>query len=524
MVKLHQWKGNEASHLIYVEMSVQNSERHAVAMFLRGNPDSEESISDDEETAGLHDVVPNNVVSLDDATYKQELPLPVRLELLKGISYQNLAGRGRSSGLSLEKPLEDEVEMPDFKEDDFRRVSGEVVADSSDEDIDGVLFKVCMEYLVKKNLGLGSVLGSTVLSTRHFHKYGSRFIRNDQVKDTNGNSEAMLCFKESSSCSISQATCSKANTSGIWSKANPSVAHTSMHIGPAVSNIDRLSEIKEAVDPEASENFVEDYLEDDFRMEIKADAPAKTEALALEFNQPSIADIFDNLQDKYDPYFPRNGQRRGKAMLRPQKNSRSHFQDKVVEREDSPEPLDSGSSSDNEVDDQQVKMNSPRKKMQTMADRFQEALGSSSVINEASHVGALNSLSTGIFGKLQQVMQKEKESDMDFWKKLQAGARPDSEHGCVDVKIISRYLDGKLTVCHCSFGKYTENFLLQDEGMGSGGSKSGQSTIIFSPRVCDHVDLEVGNFIRIHPPWKEVQVGNDNIILCTYFSEISYPV
>lgn len=45
-----------------------------------------------------------------------------------------------------------------------------------------------------------------------------------------------------------------------------------------------------------------------------------------------------------------------------------------------------------QVDDQQVKMNSPRKKMQTMADRFQEALGSSSVINEASHVGALNSL------------------------------------------------------------------------------------------------------------------------------------
>lgn len=33
----------------------------------------------------------------------------------------------------------------------------------------------------------------------------------------------------------------------------------------------------------------------------------------------------------------------------------------------------------------------------------------------------------GIFGKLQQVMQKEKEIDMDFWKKLHAGARPDSK-------------------------------------------------------------------------------------------------
>lgn len=60
--------------------------------------------------------------------------------------------------------------MPDFKDDDFRRVSGEVVADSSDEDIDGVLFKVCMEYLVKKNLGLGSVLVS------HFSLERRKFI------------------------------------------------------------------------------------------------------------------------------------------------------------------------------------------------------------------------------------------------------------------------------------------------------------------------------------------------------------
>jgi len=34
---------------------------------------------------------------------------------------------------------------------------------------------------------------------------------------------------------------------------------------------------------------------------------------------------------------------------------------------------------------------------------------------------------TGIFEKLQQAMQKEKERDVDFSKKLQAGARPDSK-------------------------------------------------------------------------------------------------
>lgn len=146
-----------------------------------------------------------------------------------------------------------------------------------------------------------------------------------------------------------------------------------------------------------------------------------------------------------------------------------------------------------------MKITFPRKKMQTMADRFHDALGSSSVI--AENIGALNSLRTGIFEKLQQVMQKEKERDIDFSKKLQAGAKPDGEFGCVDVNIISRYLDGKLIVCHCSFSKYTENSLLQAEGIGFDGSKGGQRTIIFSPRVCDNVDLEVGSLIRIHPPW-----------------------
>jgi hypothetical protein len=34
---------------------------------------------------------------------------------------------------------------------------------------------------------------------------------------------------------------------------------------------------------------------------------------------------------------------------------------------------------------------------------------------------------TGIFEKLQQAMQKEKERDIDFSKKLQAGARPDGK-------------------------------------------------------------------------------------------------
>ena len=107
-----------------------------------------------------------------------------------------------------------------------------------------------------------------------------------------------------------------------------------------------------------------------------------------------------------------------------------------------------------------MKITFPGKKMQTMADRFQEALGTSSVIAEGTHVAVHNSLRyevvvssyfhtirksefelilnsvhgcpaklyrDGIFGKLQHVIQKEKERDIDFLKKLQTGGRPDSK-------------------------------------------------------------------------------------------------
>lgn len=464
-------------------------------MFLRANPHSEDSISDDDDHYA-------NLLSLQNhATNEQdeELPLPVRLDLLK----ERFCNHNSSSSFQL--PEDEEVEMPDFNEGDNHDELGEVVADSDDEDT------------------VSEDEGSTILSTRLLQRYGSQFLRNDEVKDAKRKSEALLCFQESAS---SHATFSKANSSGIWNKAKPrislsSVTHKYGHTGPSISNIDRLPEIMKAVDHRPSASLDGNHLEDDDIVEINLDTePSETEARPHEFNLPLMADLFDNLQDKTDLY-PRDNQRKGKAVQLFQKSSISHLPETVVDSEDSPEPVDSGSSSDNEETDQHMRITFPVKKMQTMADRFHNALGTSSVITES--VGAHNSLRTGIFEKLQQAMQKEKERDIDFSKKLQAGAKPDGEFGCVDVNIISRYLDGKLIVCHCSFSKYTENFLVQAEGMGFGGSKDGQITIIFCPRVCNNVDLEVGSLIRIHPPWKEVQVGNDNIILCSYFSEISPP-
>nr|XP_007146002.1 hypothetical protein PHAVU_006G004600g [Phaseolus vulgaris]ESW17996.1 hypothetical protein PHAVU_006G004600g [Phaseolus vulgaris] len=419
---------------------------------LHHKADSDESISDDA-------VFPNNALS-SHPTHKQELPLAVRLDILKGISDQNLSGKGHSSSFEAY-----EVEMPDFSE-------GEVVANSTDEENN---------------------------SADGLRKYGPQSIRNKHTRDMTRISEALLHSKGSSSAS--HATCSEANTSGIW-KAKPrfSLASGSRKcggIGPSILNIDNLPEIVKAVDPRSSRNLDGNHPEDDDKIEVNSDIePDETEAFPLRFNLASMDDLFNNLQDKANQT--------------------------AVDSEGSSEPVESGSSSENESSYQQIKNTFPVKKMQTMAERFVEALGTSSVITEGTHVGAHNSLSAGLFGKLQQMMLKEKETDMDFCKKLKAGARPDSELGCIDLQIISKYHDVKLTVCHCSFGKYRENFLLQDNSEGNefGGTKSSQSTIIFSPRVCNNAGLVVGNVIRIHPPWKEVRVGNDNIILCTYFSEI----
>lgn len=46
---------------------------------------------------------------------------------------------------------------------------------------------------------------------------------------------------------------------------------------------------------------------------------------------------------------------------------------------------------------------------------------------------------TGIFEKLQQAMQKEKERDIDFSKKLQAGAKPDGKTFAFTLSSLSIY-------------------------------------------------------------------------------------
>ncbi|XP_012574726.1 uncharacterized protein [Cicer arietinum] len=419
------------------------------------NPHSDDSISDDEDQEAN---CPN---ILDHTTNKQQaLPLSARLDLLKGrICNQNQPTEFQ--------PLEDEeVEMPYFFEDDSQDVSVDVVPESEDdkdekplkdEQVEMPDFNACdfqdLLGMVVPDSEDDEAEGSTVRSTGFFRRAPQT--RDDKVKDTKRKSEALVCFKESTSCSASHATCSKATS--------------------------------------YDGNHHED--EDD---------------IDIEFSETDIDTDLD----------PQDNQRKGNTVQLFKKN-RSNLPEIVPDSEDSPEPVGSRSSSDNEKIEQHTKITFPEKKMLTMSDRFHDALRSSNVSSD--NVEAINSLRTGICLKLQQVIQKEKVRDMDFSKMILARASPEGEFGCADVKIISRYLDGKLIVCQCSFGKYNEKSLIQDEELCFDGNNGGQRTIIFSPRVCNKVVLEVGSLVRIYAPWKQVQVGDDSIILCSYFSEISSP-
>ncbi|XP_071928576.1 uncharacterized protein [Coffea arabica] len=160
---------------------------------------------------------------------------------------------------------------------------------------------------------------------------------------------------------------------------------------------------------------------------------------------------------------------------------------------------------------------------QTMADWFHEALGGISRNHMTSEVKIHRQSGSGLFEKLQQVMQSEKERDMDFLESSNLNAISTDGRSCIDIRILSRCLEAKLTVCCCSLVRHEEipdlvnNFHKRKQIGGR------TLMVIFSSRVCDDIALEVGNLIRIQPPWKEVfiEVKDEVVILSTYFSQLA---
>ncbi|XP_021763099.1 uncharacterized protein LOC110727840 [Chenopodium quinoa] len=259
-----------------------------------------------------------------------------------------------------------------------------------------------------------------------------------------------------------------------------------------------------------------------------SDAGTSSLALPLEAaiehdnHRRSMAELLDNLQgNTSNPIFkPKKGSRRkgrGKCTVI---RSMTLLGKDLVSDEDPCEVMHSGSSTDNEDNAQNLALAIVESGRKSMADKFQEAFDCASVVDKRPSFTTLKQSSTGLFGRLQHIMQHQKEQDGDFLKKVQNEVWPKDEARCIDVKILSRFFDAKLSVCSCSLIENEESSLQNPQPQQENFGKIW--TIIFNSRVCGDVNLEVGNLIRIYPPWKEVQVlkGGEIIILTLYFSQI----
>ncbi|KAA8543127.1 hypothetical protein F0562_021378 [Nyssa sinensis] len=231
------------------------------------------------------------------------------------------------------------------------------------------------------------------------------------------------------------------------------------------------------------------------------------------YAERSVVELLDGYQEK-DGMLKGNskmyGKTKGRRVQLVVKRNTSPLGYRNMDGDDPLEALDNGPSSDDEAGVQNLQLLIPESPRKTMADQFQEALGAASMNNQ------------GPLFALPGQSRPEKERDMVFIKRLQMGGSSNDESSSIDVKILSRSLEAKLTVCCCSFSGDKESSHWAESRLMT--KENGERTlkIIFSSRVCGDVELEVGNMIRIHPPWKEVQVmGKDEImILSIYFSVI----
>ncbi|CAL9023888.1 unnamed protein product [Prunus brigantina] len=431
-------------------------------------PDSDQSISDEEES---DQDWPNKRLTLDgSAKKKEELPLSSRLEMLKAGAHVDACN------------LEDDVSSGDeLQKDDVHSI--------------------------------GKEDGSYTWSA------ASKEV------------EELMRSNEKKSCSSSHSSYLKLNKSskGVKGKGKPKFSfrfptHKEGHSWLSVYKDDndvsfKVQELPERLDYRTEENSDAELLED-----IQVEEENQLEIVPFEVNEhghgcieQSMAELLDGLQDKTtmargsSKMYSRKRCKRGQPVVK----RVPPLGDRLIDSESFLEHLGPESPSDSEADDQILKLDKPEVKRQTLVDRFQEAL------SDRALVTVPKTLRIGLFGQLQQVVQSEKESDMEFLKNIENGANQ-KEPSCIDVKICSRHLDAKLTVCHCSFGNNLKVMSLpRSESPKHMLKEETTQTVIFNPRVCNDVDLDAGKWIRIHAPWKEIHVGNDkSIILSTYFSEI----
>lgn len=361
----------------------------------------------------------------------------------------------------------------------------------------------------------------------------SRIARTDEEcawSAVNKEVEELVHVNENAICSSSPAIFSKLSKSGkgVRGKAKPKFSfHLPSHkIGNGDTSMPLL-EASESIKPATAEQSMSDLLEFFKGGKIEqSNVHAMQDDVSVRENctKDSMAVLLDSFREKNDlPQGDTKVISRTKERLQLVVKRNIHsLGDRTLDGDKSPDILDtdSSTSSDDKVFNQNLEHIIPEsKRKKSMADQFQEAIGVASARDEEISFALPTHMGTGLFGKLQHVIQNEKERDINFMKQLQTQACVEGSY--FDVKILSRWLEAKLTVCSCTFIRHKEDSQLVDNCQIE--LKTGRTyTIMFSSKSCGDVELEVGNLIRIYPPWKDVSVveKNEIVILSTYFSQI----
>ncbi|XVE77652.1 hypothetical protein DITRI_Ditri13aG0079600 [Diplodiscus trichospermus] len=359
--------------------------------------------------------------------FLEGLQLQSRLETLKEKCDNNQSYNQEHSNFY----LEEDVEVPDspLEGDCFPSgkicslvSTGELVSQSEDN-VMSLKFSTASGAKSNRNHGSGEQDGRNMWSM--VTKEADALIHLD--KNVSSASSRFTCFKAENFCKGA-----KSKTRHRFSFGFPPHKGVSW---PAISNNENNLPSKAGEVPErlkASDHgiighSIPELLEDfnskeENQLEL---VPADVEALGHGFIEHSMAELLDGLQDNTSQLrgnSTMHRRARGKRVQASLKRSICSLGDRTIESEDLHEPFSGGSSSNDEADYLNPELAISEMKKQSISDKFQEALGATSLINEGCFIARPSGFSIGLFGKLQQVIEREKEIDTIFLKKLQNGA------------------------------------------------------------------------------------------------------
>jgi len=201
----------------------------------------------------------------------------------------------------------------------------------------------------------------------------------------------------------------------------------------------------------------------------------------------SVAELLEDLQGRSGSYVET-------ASLSHQHTRAKHWKSKFLSSEkktiailgdrsiDSEDPLehviDGTSSEEEDATQNHLSLVNKDENQQTMADLFQE------VFNPTNMDGAMKSMTStgaGNYGRMQQIMQMEKYWHVEFLRQYSREHSYSGDLKGTTVQIMSRSLEGKLTVCSCMFQEKGNDATISNASAdGTMDESRTRRTIIFS--------------------------------------------